>query len=1088
MDIAMNMPLVYEFDGFCLPSRYQPRENEIKIHSSEPRSGFSSCKQSSGLLPVNNSFIAIISQYPDVYESVLLSDIEGSFKHEIPLLVYDFLWSPDGTQIVASDDENVYLIDPVTAAYRQILNLPLSILSWSPSGKQVLLASEGLGKPELMIYDIASDSIILRGIYVDDDFIYDDGMWGKLTGTEANNYSISGTVTKFGDNSLLAGVDVFLSGAWAAATNQKGEYYIANVPAGVHLVQPKSDFLNFIPPSIVMDLNENRSGINFVASEKKQEPVVYLEAIEVTQGLQNIYNSIPLMQNRPAVIRLYFGITEGSTEKFSADLLVTNSQNQQIRLSPENSSHITIDANHHSLDKRDSDIEQNLYYVLPAQWAKDQIKIEIVPTTHKIENCPRDCERKFLFSTKVAPMKFHVFQVSWSDTNRPKNKPSFEEISMSLAEIYVRYPLNIDGIQIESVRELQHSTNGRPDARDVWFDIGIQRALDGCLLGCSSIYLGVMVNPPEHSDKFLGFLPPSVGFGLNDVAVGYWFRTDYIDSNGTPIPPAMLNGVIPHEVAHVLGRHHTNYCGAWSLPGQSDHPNYPEGRIDKVSDQYSLHALRLDNFDLLPANLTFDLMTYCQNQWPSDHTYKKLIEEINKRFAAGNNIARRSGLFSLVQDRNSFSAVIAGKINNDIAEINQIYQLDSLPPAENSTGKYSIKIMDKDDKILSVTYFEPASHNSDQESYFIVVTPWDKSVSQIVISNGHKDLVKKIASQHVPEVMINSSLLQQKWEGDLAVIKWNGFDLDGDTLSYVVQLSYDGGETWRTEAVNLTETYLELPLQFIPGTNQALIRVLASDGFHTAQVVSDTTFTIASHNPYAYITTPSDGREYLNGHHIFLYGDGYDVEDGQLSDSAFSWRSSQDGILGQGKTLTIPASELQSGEHLITLLVTDSDGMSSEASITIFVKNPDGSLTTEPSKINSLQWWIYAGIATGLLALLSLVVGAGVWLSSISKSGKKVERKPSIRAKKNNVRETDNISLGIRLAKEKKYQESFEILRQAVQENPHHAEAWLFLGFDLANLGDSAGAKRCFERAKRLGASQANQALEWLEKRSAKNV
>jgi hypothetical protein len=68
---------------------------------------------------------------------------------------------------------------------------------------------------------------------------------------------------------------------------------------------------------------------------------------------------------------------------------------------------------------------------------------------------------------------------------------------------------------------------------------------------------------------------------------------------------------------------------------------------------------------------------------------------------------------------------------------------------------------------------------------------------------------------------------------------------------------------------------------------------------------------------------------------VVLEGTAYDLEDGSLGDAAFDWSSDRDGALGSGASLS--TAELSTGTHVITLLVTDSDGMTAQAQRTIVI-------------------------------------------------------------------------------------------------------------------------------------------------------
>jgi chitinase len=62
---------------------------------------------------------------------------------------------------------------------------------------------------------------------------------------------------------------------------------------------------------------------------------------------------------------------------------------------------------------------------------------------------------------------------------------------------------------------------------------------------------------------------------------------------------------------------------------------------------------------------------------------------------------------------------------------------------------------------------------------------------------------------------------------------------------------------------------------------------------------------------------------------VSLYGTAYDLEDGALTGEALRWSSSLDGDLGTGEGIS--TVDLSTGRHVITLRVTDSDGMVGEA-------------------------------------------------------------------------------------------------------------------------------------------------------------
>jgi tetratricopeptide (TPR) repeat protein len=79
------------------------------------------------------------------------------------------------------------------------------------------------------------------------------------------------------------------------------------------------------------------------------------------------------------------------------------------------------------------------------------------------------------------------------------------------------------------------------------------------------------------------------------------------------------------------------------------------------------------------------------------------------------------------------------------------------------------------------------------------------------------------------------------------------------------------------------------------------------------------------------------------------------------------------------------------------------------------------------------------------------------------------------------------VNTAIALSKAGKHQESFAMLKEVVKVDPNNAQAWLYLGVNLVNLKDFVNAERCIQRAKALGHPQADQARNWLAKKSDGN-
>ncbi len=101
--------------------------------------------------------------------------------------------------------------------------------------------------------------------------------------------------------------------------------------------------------------------------------------------------------------------------------------------------------------------------------------------------------------------------------------------------------------------------------------------------------------------------------------------------------------------------------------------------------------------------------------------------------------------------------------------------------------------------------------------------------------------------------------------------------------------------------------------------------------------------------PTIVIDSPANGSEFLSSESISLFGSSSDDEDGDLS-ASIAWRSSLDGNLGSGASLSVSLSE---GSHTITAAIADSGNQSRETSVNITVVAPEPQNTAPQISINS---------------------------------------------------------------------------------------------------------------------------------------
>jgi hypothetical protein len=250
------------------------------------------------------------------------------------------------------------------------------------------------------------------------------------------------------------------------------------------------------------------------------------------------------------------------------------------------------------------------------------------------------------------------------------------------------------------------------------------------------------------------------------------------------------------------------------------------------------------------------------------------------------------------------------------------------PPIAPPQGSaYCLRQEDSTAGLLALHCFDAGFVGDQQttpdQTSFNVTVPWQAGTARVVLMQGANILDQRTVSEHPPTIEVQVS-------GTTA--SWVASDLDGDELAYMVLYSHDSGVTWQPLSGQTTATSFGLDTAHLPGGDNCLVRVRASDGVNTSYDDS-APFEVGRKPPQAVIYGPEADARFLAGGAIRLLGRGFDPEDGPLGEAVLQWASNRDGNLGTGSQALVTLSP---GLHEITLTATDSDGMSNSASVSIF--------------------------------------------------------------------------------------------------------------------------------------------------------
>ena len=351
--------------------------------------------------------------------------------------------------------------------------------------------------------------------------------------------------------------------------------------------------------------------------------------------------------------------------------------------------------------------------------------------------------------------------------------------------------------------------------------------------------------------------------------------------------------------------------------------------------------------------------SYVDDRWISDFTYIGILDHLNERFGVTSKQLLADASGSVTANRAEIHAssesepyvIVRGRI--DISQESPENSVRFLPTGLIFTlphiaeqlmpddGDFTLKIYNDQDEVVFETGFEPRldSKSDFTTASFSIPTPSNPNTGRVeILYEG--TVIGSMEPSPNPPVIEFDSFNEKTVQNNELFFSWSGSDPDGNDLTYSVQYSSDGGNSWETIATGLSRNSLTVPVDNLRGTEEGLIRIMASDGYNTAYAVSPQTFSVPNSPPVVTISTPGDGVRVDSSAIIVLRGSAFDLEDGQLSGTALVWQSDQHGMLGTGRVLDLKASALSRGTHTITLTATDSGGAIDQTSVSVEVTAP----------------------------------------------------------------------------------------------------------------------------------------------------
>lgn len=357
---------------------------------------------------------------------------------------------------------------------------------------------------------------------------------------------------------------------------------------------------------------------------------------------------------------------------------------------------------------------------------------------------------------------------------------------------------------------------------------------------------------------------------------------------------------------------------------------------------------------VLNPRSVFAIMSYCfsendrgsQGIWMDSIYHEKIISTLNSKLITSNNIRDADNEAYTRMPSILFFGTIKLSENDEATEVDllPLFLKNHLVNIPNYSGDYTLDFRDAAGSIVrSVPFqsFKPrrtislgSDLASSQKAYFSFQVENPPEYDELVFLLEGEEIASFKASSNSPNLSILSgpNSGQNISSDSFLNLSWASDDADDDDLVHNVYYSVDGGLNYELLRLRTEETSLSIDAGNLKGSDNARVGISVSDGIRSS-FVETPIFSVEKHRPEVYIGTSSSDHEFTMPETVLLQAWGSDKDDnGQL---AYSWQSNIDGDLGNGDTLSLPSENFATGSHIITVTVTDSDGMSATTSVDI---------------------------------------------------------------------------------------------------------------------------------------------------------
>ncbi|GAA4878763.1 hypothetical protein [Actinomycetospora straminea] len=310
-----------------------------------------------------------------------------------------------------------------------------------------------------------------------------------------------------------------------------------------------------------------------------------------------------------------------------------------------------------------------------------------------------------------------------------------------------------------------------------------------------------------------------------------------------------------HELAHTLGRFHAEFCNAG---GGAPYP-FPNGQLSDADERF----IGIDVGDaalglpmrVLRGTVAHDVMTYCDDQWLSSFTYAGVLERLAEEdaLAAGPGTRALAGPAAVLDGAEAMVRLIAAvNVTRSSGSVTAVLpSAEAADPDPGGAAGYdvAVRVVDAEGTVLDerpAVFMPSACEEADEDVTGVVdmtlPTPAGEAVVEVLVAGQVVDS-RPVGGEVSPVGAVvgadpRADSAGGPSGGSALELRWDRPEAPSGQR-YTIQVSEDGGETWRTVAVDLAEPAVSLAPEELTA-DEITVRVLATTGTGATAERTDT--------------------------------------------------------------------------------------------------------------------------------------------------------------------------------------------------------------------------------------------------------